>query len=95
MRYLAAFGRPVPQTLFFRAVIWIVLCLGLAVTAIRRGLRADWDFVFMLTLSSLLFVAAYFPTAPSTEFRYLYWPAIATAVAVIFGIYLLRREREV
>lgn len=93
MKYFAAFRRPLAQTLFFRGVVWIALLIALSYLAIRRRFEADWDLVFVLSLSSLLFMLAYFPTTPSTEFRYLFWPAIASAVAVIFGIYLLRSEK--
>jgi len=93
MRYFGAFGRPLTQTLFFRGAVWIVLFTALSYMAIKRRFTADWDLVFVLSLSGLLFIFAYFPTTPSTEFRYLFWPAIASAVAMIFGVYLLRTER--
>ena len=93
MNYFSLFRRPVPQTLFHRAVIWIAICLMLGWVAVKRKLAGDGQLVFVLSLSSLFFVVAYFPTAPSTEFRYLFWPAIATAVATIFGIYLWRSEK--
>jgi hypothetical protein len=87
MKYFGAFRRPFPQTFFFRAIVWMALCVVLAYVAIRRRLREDWDLVFVLSISGLLFTFAYFPTTPSTEFRYLFWPAIASAVALIFGVY--------
>ncbi len=94
MKYFGAFQRPFPQTFFFRGVVWIALCIVLAYMAVRRRFRSDWDLVFVLSASSLLFIFAYFPTTPSTEFRYLFWPAIASAVALMFGVYLLWAERE-
>jgi hypothetical protein len=93
-KYFGAFRRPFPQTFFFRSFVWLILCGFFLYKAVRRGLRDDWDLVFVLSLSSLLFTFAYFPTTPSTEFRYLFWPAIASALTVIFGIYLLRREKR-
>lgn len=92
MKYFSVFRRPVPQTLFFRAVVWIVLCCVLIYIAVRRRFSDGWDLVFVLCTSSVLFIAAYFPTTPSTEFRYLFWPAIASAVATIFGFYLWWNE---
>jgi hypothetical protein len=92
MRYFGAFRRPFTQTFFFRGVVWIVLCVGLVCLALRRRLRDDWDLVIVLSVSSLLFMFAYFPTTPSTEFRYLFWPAIASAIASIFGVYLYTSE---
>jgi hypothetical protein len=93
MKYFGAFGRPFPQTFFFRAFIWMVLCGFFLYKAARRRLAGDWDLVFILSTSTLLFIFAYFPTTPSTEFRYLFWPAISSALTVIFGVHLLRRER--
>ena len=93
MKYFGAFGRPFPQTFFFRAVIWMVLCGFFLYKAVRRRLAGDWDLVFVLSASTLLFIFAYFPTTPSTEFRYLFWPAISSALTVIFGVHLLRGER--
>jgi hypothetical protein len=94
MKYFSAFGRPFPQTFFFRAVIWMILCGFFLYKAVRRRLAGDWDLVFVLSASTLLFIFAYFPTTPSTEFRYLFWPAISSALTVIFGIHLLRKERS-
>ncbi len=94
MGYFGAFRRPFPQTFFFRSVVWIGIMIVLGYMAIRRRLRSDWDLVFVLSLSSLMFIFAYFPTTPSTEFRYLFWPAIAGGVALIFGIYLWRGEKS-
>lgn len=93
-KYFSAFRRPFPQTFFFRAFIWLMLCGFFLYKAVRRRLRDDWDLVFALSVSCLLFTFAYFPTAPSTEFRYLFWPAISSALTVIFGIHLLRREKR-
>ena len=95
MKYFGAFRRPFPQTFFFRAIVWVAICGVLIYASVRRRLRSDWDLVFVLSTSSLLFIAAYFPTTPSTEFRYLFWPAIASAVALIFGVYLYRAESRV
>ncbi|HVF30121.1 MAG TPA: hypothetical protein VNA22_04090 [Pyrinomonadaceae bacterium] len=92
-KYLAAFQRPVPQTLFFRAIVWIVACFFLAYCALRSKISGDWDIVFVLSASSLLYIFAYFFTAPAADFRYVYWPGIATTVAAIIGIYLVRRSK--
>lgn len=94
MKYFGAFRRPFPQTFFFRAVVWLLLCGFFLYAALRRGLKDDWGMVFVLGSSALLFTFAYLPTTPSTEFRYLFWPAIAAAMTVIFGTHLLLKERR-
>ncbi len=91
--YFGIFQRPVMQTFFFRAIVWILLCFYLLYRSVRSQLAGDWDFVFVLSVSSLLYIFSYFFIAPAADFRYVYWPAIASAVAVIFGVYLLRKEK--
>ncbi|WP_406831863.1 hypothetical protein ABEG17_03315 [Pedococcus sp. KACC 23699] len=36
-----------------------------------------------LGLSSFLYIAAYFPTAPATDFRYVYWPVVAGSLGLL------------
>jgi hypothetical protein len=91
--YFGFFRRPFTQTFFFRGVVWLALCGFFLYKAVKRRLRGDWELVFVLSISAMLFTFAYFPTTPSTEFRYLFWPAIASALVVIFGVYLLRTEK--
>jgi hypothetical protein len=91
--YFRIFQRPVMQTFFFRAFIWILLCGFFVYRSLKSGLRGDWTFVFVLSASSLLYIFSYFFTAPAADFRYVYWPAIASAIVVIFGVYLLRIEK--
>ncbi len=95
IKYLKIFRRPFPQTFGYRSVIWFLLCGIFIYKAVRRRLNGDWEIVFVLSISSILYALAYFPTAPSTEFRYLFWSAIASAVAIIFGVYLSWKERKV
>ncbi|CAN5501043.1 hypothetical protein BH18ACI3_BH18ACI3_21090 [soil metagenome] len=91
--YFRLFQRPVMQTFFFRAFIWILACGYFCYRSLRSRLRGDWAFVFVLSASSLFYIFSYFFTAPAADFRYVYWPAIASAIVVIFGIYLLRIEK--
>ncbi len=93
MAYFSVFQRPVMQTFFFRGILWILACCFLVYRAARSRLSGDWDFVLVLSISSLLYIFSYFFTAPAADFRYIYWPAIASTIAVIFGIYLLKTER--
>ena len=89
--YLGAFRRPVTQSFFFRAIVWILAGVFLLYRAMRSKFSGDWAFVSVLAASSLLYIFAYFIVAPAADFRYIYWPAIASTVAVVFGIYLLRK----
>jgi hypothetical protein len=88
MKYFGAFRRPFPQTFFFRAFLWLLFCVYFLYRAIKNKLKDDWELVFVLSISCLFFTFAYFPTTPSTEFRYLFWSAISSAVVMIFGAHL-------
>jgi len=94
MKYFAVFSRPFTQTFFFRAIIWLLIGGYLIYQAKRHKFSDDWEIVFVLSLSCILFTFAYFPTTPSTEFRYLFWSSISSAVAIIFGINLLSQTPD-
>ena len=93
--YFGLFRRPVMQTFFFRGFLWLSACIYFGYVALKYRFRRDWDFVFALAISALLYTAAYFVTAPAADFRYIFWPAIASGLAIIFGIYLLRQEKAI
>ncbi|MGC2238865.1 MAG: hypothetical protein WA584_22105 [Pyrinomonadaceae bacterium] len=94
MKYFGLFQRPFPQTFFFRAFLWLLFCGYFLFRAIKNKLRDDWEIVFVLSTSCLLFTFAYFPTTPSTEFRYLFWSAISSALVVIFGMCQSARDAD-
>lgn len=94
MKYFSLFQRPFPQTFFFRAFLWLLLCAYFLYRAIKNKLEGDWEIVFVLSTSCLLFTFAYFPTTPSTEFRYLFWSAISSAIVIVWGTYLLIGEKQ-
>lgn len=92
--YFGLFRRPAMQTFFFRSFVWLLLSAFFLYQAVKNKLRADWEIIFVLSTSGLLFALAYFPTTPSTEFRYLFWSAISSAVGIIWGTYLLLKNKE-
>ena len=80
---------------FFRGYFWLLLTFYFLYRSIKARLKDDWEIVFYLSLSSILFAFAYFPTTPSTEFRYLFWTAIASAIVTVFGSFLILKSRNV
>ncbi|MCY7376430.1 MAG: hypothetical protein LH472_10720, partial [Pyrinomonadaceae bacterium] len=92
--YFSLFRRPVMQTFAFRGFVWLSLSAFFLYQALKNKLRADWEIVFVLSASGLLFALAYFPTTPSTEFRYLFWSAISSATAIVWGTYLLSQQPD-
>jgi hypothetical protein len=78
------------DSLFFRGFFWLLLSAGLIYLTLRLQLDRHLESVFVLASSSLLYGLGYFLYAPSSEFRYFWWTALAASVAtVLFVIYLL------
>jgi hypothetical protein len=71
----------------FGAWFWLVVGVVQALSW-RRASRFR-DLVGCLGLSSVLYILAYIPTAPATDYRYVYWPAIAGSL----GLLVLAMER--
>ena len=81
MKYFSTFRK----VGFFHGFLWLLLLFFFFVKAAVNKLDGDWEIIFFLALSGILFTLAYFPTTPSTEFRYLFWTAVAAAIVTIFG----------
>ncbi len=79
---------------FFRGYFWLLLTFYFLYRSIKERLNEEWELVFYLSASSILFTFAYFPTTPSTEFRYLFWTAISSALVTVFGSYLVLKKRR-
>jgi hypothetical protein len=78
------------DSLLFRGFFWLLLSAGLIYLTLRLRLDRLLESVFVLASSSLLYGLGYFLYAPSSEFRYFWWTALAASVAtVLFVIYLL------
>lgn len=79
---------------FFRGFFWLFLSVFCIYKAIKNRFQDDWESVFFLSLSSVLYILAYFPTAPSTEFRYIFWSELSSAVAAVFAFYILIKKYQ-
>ncbi len=82
----------ITRKIVFRSIIWLLPCLFLIYYSIKKRLRTNWETVFFLSSSGLLYALAYFPTTPSTEFRYVFWTAISSALSCIIGFYTIRSK---
>lgn len=76
----------------FHGFLWLTPCFFYMYKAIRNKFGGDWQIVFFLSLSAVMYIIAYFPTTPSTEFRYILWSVLASAVAFVFAGRLLIKE---
>jgi hypothetical protein len=98
MAYLGLFQRPFGQTFFFRAFLWLGVAALLLYRALKSGFKGDTALVLVLTTSALVYAASFIFITPSTEFRYLLWPAVASAVAIVIALTRTRpdlgREHE-
>ncbi|WP_371619459.1 hypothetical protein [Streptomyces sp. NBC_00454] len=87
--YVTGFARDLPM--IFQGWFWLVV--GLVLTLRRWSSRYARE-LRLLGASSVLYVLAYLPTAPQSNFRYVYWPALAGTVAVLLLLaeYVARRR---
>jgi hypothetical protein len=67
----------------FGAWFWLLVAVVQSLRA--RGASRSWFGVLVpcLGVSSLLYTLAYFPTAPATDYRYVYWPALAGTLGLV------------
>ncbi|MFJ8465514.1 hypothetical protein [Streptomyces swartbergensis] len=71
----------------FRGWFWLAIALVLAI----RPRKGEFSMpVRALGVSSAAYILGYLPIMPATDFRYVYWPAIACAL----GLLLLRLDRH-
>ena len=78
------------RSVLFRGFFWLLLNAGLIYLSLRLRLDKELEPAFVLALSGLLYGLGYFFYAPSSEFRYLWWTALAAALAtILFVIYLI------
>ncbi|MFD9823109.1 hypothetical protein [Streptomyces violascens] len=80
--YITGFTRDLP--LLFQGWFW--LAVSLVLTLRRRWAGPYSRELRLLGASSLLYILAYLPTAPQSNFRYVYWPALAGTVAVVLAV---------
>ena len=75
--YLTTARAALRDTVLFRGAFWVSLVLLLLALAIRRR----HVFAGAIAASGFLYAAAYLPSAPAADFRYLFWVVVAGFVA--------------
>lgn len=76
--YVTGFARDLPM--LFQGWFWLAVALLLVLR--RRWAAPCAREIRLLGASALLYVLAYLPTAPESNYRYVYWPALAGTVAL-------------
>jgi hypothetical protein len=66
----------------FEAWFWLTVSVALFVYAARQ--RAKNQLVLVLSASAALYILFYYPVVVATDYRYVYWPALACTVAAVF-----------
>ncbi|MER6099221.1 hypothetical protein ABT154_25900 [Streptomyces sp. NPDC001728] len=77
--YVLGFVRDVP--FLFQGWFWLAVSMVLALR--RRWIGPYTRELRLLGASSALYILAYLPVSPESNYRYVYWPAIAGTVAVL------------
>ncbi|MFI6685773.1 GtrA family protein [Streptomyces sp. NPDC050485] len=88
--YVTGFARDLPM--LFEGWFWLAVSL---VFALRRRWAGPYSRELrLLGASSVLYILAYLPTAPQSNFRYVYWPALAGTIGLVLvvGGYVARRR---
>ena len=88
--YVTGSVRDLPM--LFQGWFWLAVSL---VLVLRRRWPGPWSRELRLIgASSLVYILAYLPTAPESNFRYLYWPAVSGTVALVLvaSAYAARRR---
>ncbi|THA78089.1 hypothetical protein E6R60_04025 [Streptomyces sp. A0642] len=76
--YVTGFARDLPM--LFQGWFWLAVSL---VLVLRRWWPGPYSRELrLLGASSLLYILAYLPTAPESNYRYVYWPALSGTVAL-------------
>ncbi|MER0449819.1 GtrA family protein [Streptomyces sp. Edi4] len=88
--YVTGFAHDVPM--LFQGWFW--LAVSLVFTARRRWTGPYARELRLLGASSALYILAYLPTAPQSNFRYVYWPALAGTIGLVTVLvgFLARRR---
>jgi hypothetical protein len=68
--------------LLFGGLPWLTVNLGMVVLGWRRKSLL----LACMGASGALYLLAYFPTAPASDYRYVYWPALIGSTAVVLGV---------
>ena len=77
--YVTGSVRDLPM--LFQGWFWLAVSL---VLALRRRWPGPYSReIRLIGASSLVYILAYLPTAPESNFRYLYWPALSGTVALV------------
>ncbi|MFE9859846.1 hypothetical protein [Streptomyces sp. NPDC005780] len=77
--YVTGAARDLPM--LFQGWFWLAVSLVLVLR--RRWAGPHARELRLLGASSLLYILAYLPTAPESNYRYVYWPALAGTVALV------------
>ncbi|MEU8836471.1 hypothetical protein [Streptomyces sp900116325] len=88
--YVTGFARDLPM--LFQGWFWLAVSL---VLVLRRRWTGPYSRELrLLGASSLLYILAYLPTAPESNYRYVYWPALSGTVALaLIAIAFVARRR--
>ncbi|MGW8327354.1 GtrA family protein [Streptomyces sp. NPDC055897] len=90
--YVTGFDRDLPM--LFQGWFWLAVSLVLVLR--RRWTGPYTRELRLLGASTVLYILAYVPTAPQSNFRYVYWPALSGTVALVLiaAGYVARRRAK-
>ena len=70
--------------ILFKPLFWLLSAMAGIGYIIKKGSVERRVFSLTLFSSAILYIFGYFPTAVATDYRYIYWPVLATLVGFIW-----------
>jgi hypothetical protein len=86
-RAFAATMVGIGRTPLGRPYVWLTAAIGLAVLLWRRDRTPEGAALSLIPVSGVVYALSFYPSAPTDEFRYVYWPIYSVVLAGT--IYLL------
>lgn len=85
-RYLRSIFDRLRDSFLFRGATWLLLSFALLCVALVGRLRGDLELVFVLSMSGFLYAVTYFFISTGCTFRFYWWTAVASLVALCFAV---------
>lgn len=75
----------------FEPWFWAVMGVGIIVV-VRRTNHPYKKYIQFICASSLLYLLSYFPTGATVDYRYIYWPVIASILCLAIFVFIPKRS---
>lgn len=79
----------------YKPWFWLIANVVLLTVALKKFKRRTFTtLVVALNLSSLLYIISYIPVVIGSDYRYIYWPVLATVMSFIIFLWKGQKQRK-